>query len=150
MNKKTTIFQEISYFHRSILSTCSNQCTKNELFSLFSKCEYIRIILRNCSHILNKSLTENFIYCVVNIIGITTQSCKFLFKLNCKSLVLFTSMNTWCRAVPSLFFRNQFSACSKGLELSAQGLLHGNQHTFRTLNILQTCHWLKKSLETCW
>ena len=140
MNKKTTIFQEISYFHRSILSTCSNQCTKNELFSLFSKCEYIRIILRNCSHILNKSLTENFIYCVVNIIGITTQSCKFLFKLNCKSLVLFTSINTRYRAVSSLFFRNQ----------SAQGLLHDNQHTFRTLNILQTSHWLKKSLETCW
>ena len=106
--------------------------------NLFSKCEHIRIKLRIYSHLLNKSLTENFIFCVVNIIGFTTESCKFFFKPNCQSLVYFTSINTWHRLVSSLLFRNQFLACSKGLELSAQELLHDNQYTFRTKNILQT------------
>ena len=100
--------------------------------NLFSKCEHIRIKLRIYSHLLNKSLTENFIFCVVNIIGFTTESCKFFFKPNCQSLVYFTSINTWHRLVSSLLFRNQFLACSKGLELSAQELLHDNQYTFRT------------------
>ena len=43
--------------------------------NLFSKCERDRIKLRIYSHLLNKSLTENFIFCVVNIIGFTTESC---------------------------------------------------------------------------
>ena len=62
--------------------------------NLFSKCEHIRIKLRIYSHLLNKSLTENFIFCVVNIIGFTTESCKFFFKTNCQSLVYFTSINS--------------------------------------------------------
>ena len=37
--------------------------------NFFNKCEHIRIKLRIYSHLLNKSLTENFIFCVVNIIG---------------------------------------------------------------------------------
>ena len=35
--------------------------------------------------------TENFIFCVVNIIGFTTQSCKFFFKPNCLSYTLHES-----------------------------------------------------------
>ena len=31
--------------------------------NVFSKCEHIRIKLRIYSHLLNKSLTENFIFC---------------------------------------------------------------------------------------
>ena len=81
--------------------------------NFFSKCEHIRIKLRIYSHLLNKSLTENFIFCVVNIIGFTTESCKFFFKPNCQSLVYFTSINTWHRLVPSILFRSQFLACSK-------------------------------------
>ena len=100
--------------------------------NLFSKCEHIRIKLRIYSHLLNKSLTENFIFCVVNIIGFTTESCKFFFKPNCQSLVYFTSINTCYRLVTSLLFRNQFLASSKGLELSSQELLRDNQYTFRT------------------
>ena len=94
--------------------------------NLCSKCEHIRLNLQIYSHLLNKSLTENFIFCVVNIIGFTTESCKFFFKPNCQSLVYFTSINTWHRLVSSLLFRNQFLAYSKGLELSAQELLHYN------------------------
>ena len=37
-----------------------------------------------------------------------------------------------------LLFRNELLACSKGLDLSAQELLHDNQYPFRILNILQT------------
>ena len=106
--------------------------------NLFSKCEHIHTKLRIYSLLLNKSLTENFILCVVNIFGFTTESCKFFFKLNCQSLVCFTSINIWYRLVSSLLLRNQFLACSKGLEISAQELLHDNQYTFRTWNIIQT------------
>ena len=62
--------------------------------NLFSKCEHIRIKLRIYSHLPNKFLTENFIFCVVNIIGFTTKSYKFFFKPNCQYLVYFTSINT--------------------------------------------------------
>ena len=34
-------------------------------------------------HLLNKSLTENSIFCVMNIIVFTTESSKFVFKPNC-------------------------------------------------------------------
>ena len=78
--------------------------------NLFSKCEHIRTKLRIYSHLLYKSLTENFIFCVVNIIGFTTESFKFFFKPNSQSLVCFTSINTWHRLLPSLLFRNQFLA----------------------------------------
>ena len=115
-----------------LLAQINAQKMKFFVRNLFNKCEHIRIKLRICSHLLNKSLAENFTFCVVNIISFTTESCKFFFKPNCKSLVYFTSINTWHRLVSSLLFRNQFLACSKGLELSAQELLHNNQYTFRT------------------
>ena len=41
--------------------------------NLLSKCEHIRIKLRIFLNLLNKSLTENFIFCVVNIIGFSTE-----------------------------------------------------------------------------
>ena len=106
--------------------------------NLFSNCEYIRIKLRIYSHLLNKFLSENFIFYVVNIIGFTTGSCKFLFKPNCHPVTYFTSINTRQKLVSSLLFRNELLACSKGLDLSAQELLHDNQYPFRILNILQT------------
>ena len=105
--------------------TCTNQCTKNKLF------QHIHIKLQIYSY-LNKFLTKNFIFCIMNVIGFTTQSCKVFFKPNCQSLVYFTSINTWHILVSSLLFRNQFLSCLKGLELSAQDLLHINillQHT---------------------
>ena len=65
--------------------------------NLFSKCESIRINLRVYTDILNKSLTGNFSFFVVNIIGFTTESWKFFFKFNCQSLIYFASINTWHR-----------------------------------------------------
>ena len=62
--------------------------------NLFSKCEHISIKLRIYLHLLKKYLTENYIFCVANIIGFTTESCKFLFKSNFQFLVYFTSINT--------------------------------------------------------
>ena len=118
--------------------------------NLFSKCEHIWIKLRIYSHLLNKSLTENFIFCVVNIIGYTTESCKFFFKPNCQSLVHFTQINNWHILVSSLLFRNQFLACSKGLELSAQKLLHNNQYTFRTFFKLPLVEEVPRNLFVNW
>ena len=75
---------------------------------------------------------ENLILCVVNIIGVTVEPWRLFFKPNCQSLVYSTSNNTWHIFVSSLLFKNQFLACSKGLELSARELLRDNQYTFRT------------------
>ena len=129
---KYKLFSPSQQFSVYLLAQINTQKMNFSVKNLFSKCDHIRIKLRIYSHLLNKSLTENFIFCVVNIIGFTTESCKFFFKPNCQSLVYFTSINTWHRLVSSLLFRNQFLACSKGLELSAQELLHDNQYTFRT------------------
>ena len=63
------------------------------LKNLFTKCEHIRTKLQIYAHLLNKPLTENFIFCVVNIIGFTTESCKFFVKPNYQSLIYFTSIN---------------------------------------------------------
>ena len=49
--------------------------------NLFTKFEHIRIKLQIYSHLLNKSLTENFIFCVVNIIGFTAKSRKLILNL---------------------------------------------------------------------
>ena len=85
----------------SIYFIHTNQCTK-----MWCKWEYISIKLRIYSYLLNKSLRENFIFCVVNVIGFTAESCKFFFKPNCQSVEYFTSINTWHRLVSSLLFRN--------------------------------------------
>ena len=116
--------------------------------NLFSKCEHIRKRLRIYSYLSNKFLKKSFFFCVVNVVGSTTQSCKFFFKPNSQSLVYFTSTNTLHRLKSSLLFRSQFFGCSKGVELSAQDLLHYNQYTFRTEHS-SNLHWFKKSLETC-
>ena len=50
--------------------------------NFFSKCEQIHIKLTIYSHLLNKSLTENFILFVVNIIGFTTESWSFFLRPN--------------------------------------------------------------------
>ena len=129
------IFQKISYFflHSSFLSIYLHKSVHKNFFvkNLFSKFEHIRIKLRIYSHLLNKFLTKTSFFCVVNIIGFTTEFYKFFFKLNCQSLVYFTLINTWHRLASSLLFKNQFLACSKGLGLSAQELLNDNQYTFR-------------------
>ena len=41
--------------------------------NLFSKCEQIRRKLWICSHLLKKSLTENFIFCAVILFKETEQ-----------------------------------------------------------------------------
>ena len=73
------------------------------------------------SHLLNKSLTGNFIFCVVNIIGFTTESSIF-FEPNYQSLVYFASIDAW-----------RFSSNSP-LQKSAFGIL-GRARTFSTVII---------------
>ena len=48
----------------------------------FSKCDQIRSFLRIWSHLLDKSLMENFIFCAVIIKVFVAQSC-FLVALLC-------------------------------------------------------------------
>ena len=49
--------------------------------NFFIKSEHIRIKMRIYSHLLNKSLTENFIFCAVNITGFATEfAANFLQK----------------------------------------------------------------------
>ena len=69
---------------------------------LFSKYEHIHIKLWIYSHVLNKSLRQNIIFCVVNAIGFTTDSCKFLFKPNCQSLIYFLVNLTQINIQPPL------------------------------------------------
>ena len=128
---KNKLFSSSLKFSLYLLAQIDAQKINFFVKNWFSKCEHIRIKLRIYSHLLNKSFTEKFIFCVVNIIGFIAES-KFLFKHNCQSLVYFTSINTRHRFVSILLFKNQFLACSKALELSAQELLHENQYTFRT------------------
>ena len=42
---------------------------KFSMKDLFSKCDQIRSFLRIWSHLLKKSLMENFIFCAVDAIG---------------------------------------------------------------------------------
>ena len=50
--------------------------------NFFSKCEQIRIKLPIYSHLLNKSLTENFFLFVVNMIAFTNESLEFFLRPN--------------------------------------------------------------------
>ena len=45
-----------------------SHCTKNEVYHFFSKCDQIRSFLRIWSHLLKKSLNENFIFYVVSVL----------------------------------------------------------------------------------
>ena len=72
---------------RTLFTQCNAQKMNFFVKNLFSKCEHIRIKLLIYS--INKFLMENFVFCVVNFFGFTTQSCKFFFEPNCQSLVYF-------------------------------------------------------------
>ena len=64
---------EVSYYHlqnyeylQSLLIKKTAQKTKLSIKDFFSKCDQIRRKLRIWSHLLKKSLMENFIFCVAN------------------------------------------------------------------------------------
>ena len=103
---KNKLFSSSQQFSVYLLAQIDAQKINFSVTNILSKYEHICRKLRICSYLLNKSLTENVIFCVFNIIGFTTESCKFFFKPNCQSLIYFTSINTWL--VSSLLFRYQF------------------------------------------
>ena len=70
--------------------------------NFFSKCEHIRTKLQIYSHLLNKSWTENFISCVVNITAFTTTSCKFFFNSNRHSRILYINQHLTQISIQSL------------------------------------------------
>ena len=58
---------------RGIASECTAQKMKFSFEDFFSKCDQIRRGLRIWSHLLNKSLMENFIFCAVVVICLETN-----------------------------------------------------------------------------
>ena len=54
----------VQYIFLSVISTA--QKMKLSIKEFFSKCDRIRIFLRIWSHLLKKSLMENFIFCTVS------------------------------------------------------------------------------------
>ena len=55
----------------SLFTLSTNKSSRREVF--FSKCEEIRSFLRIWSHLLKKSLMENFIFCAAAILEETIQ-----------------------------------------------------------------------------
>ena len=73
------VFQSYSMIFK-IYKSYINHCRKNEVF--FSKCDQIRK-LQIWSHLLKKSLMENFIVCAVIVQGLvkkTIVSCLIIFN----------------------------------------------------------------------
>ena len=72
---------------------CSQHCTKKIFIKdFFSKCEQIRWKLRIWSHLLRKSLMENFIFCAVNVKLLQPFHVSVLFLYTLKTLE-----NVWFR-----------------------------------------------------
>ena len=98
--------------------------------NLFSKCEHIRIKLRIYSHLLNKSLTENFIFCVVKILLV------LLLSLASFSLKLIASISYTLHQ--STLDTDQYSVSSSEIKIlhvqKGQNLQHRNYCTI--INIL--------------
>ena len=65
---KSRIYLEVRFFLQRlhISSTITAQKMKFSINDFFSKCDQIRMKLRIWSHLLKKSLMENFIFCAVN------------------------------------------------------------------------------------
>ena len=58
-------FPKIFFRYRSRISMCTAQKMKFSIQDIFSKCDQIYMKLRIWSHLLKKSLTENFIFLAV-------------------------------------------------------------------------------------
>ena len=60
---------------------CTAQKMKFCIKDFFSKCEQIRSFLRICSHLLKKSLMQNFIFCAVLLALVFTKISWHIYKL---------------------------------------------------------------------
>ena len=59
-----------------VLLTCTPDTVQKMKFSIkdfFRKCDHIRSFLRIWSHLLKKSLMENFSFCIVSLFGSDDQ-----------------------------------------------------------------------------
>ena len=66
---------------RDNLTQCTAQKMKFSIKDYFSKCDQIRSFLRIWSHLLKKSLMENFIFCAVMVVIPTNNNLrKFLIE----------------------------------------------------------------------
>ena len=75
MNKQ--IYLELTQtVKEEIEQTLTAQKMKFSIKNFFSKCDQIRSFLMIWSHLLKKSLMENFIFCVVSELEINIQEVK--------------------------------------------------------------------------
>ena len=62
---------------------------KFSIKNFFSKCDQIRNFLRICSHLLKKSLMENFFFCAMRYVRIYINTTEVSFKAVAKLLTYF-------------------------------------------------------------
>ena len=67
--------QKMNFSIKDFLSKGTAQKVKFSVKDFFSKCDQIRSVMRIWSHLLKKSLTENFTFCTVHIANIDNP-CK--------------------------------------------------------------------------
>ena len=71
----------IALVNSSHTHTLTAQKMKFSINDFFSKCEQIRIFLQICSHLLKKSLMENFIFCAVTVHMTYSGTCTLCMSL---------------------------------------------------------------------
>ena len=70
----------------------------------FSKCDQIRSFLQIWSHLLKKSLIENFIFCAVLFITQSYLSAQSYFFLSIITFLMFSEICKKCRDYYVLYF----------------------------------------------
>ena len=104
----------------------SNYTAQKMKFSIkdfFSKCNQIRSFLRICSHLLKKSLMENFIFCAVLVGGaVYISSCQHTEKKIWKeNYVAWIALEPWLGACPCMPLTRVFQVRVGGFPLSGGG-----------------------------
>ena len=89
LDYKTMFSISSNIFERIFIPLYTAQTMKCPIKDFFSKCDQIRSFLRTWSHLLKKSIMENFIFCamVFPVLALT----KTLIRLssNCKLMIIF-------------------------------------------------------------
>ena len=73
---------QITFRTEFIFGEITAQKMKFSIKDFFSKCDQIRRKLWICSHLLKKSLMENYIFCTVHDIALSDQASNTLFRQN--------------------------------------------------------------------
>ena len=89
--------------HLTFCHTLTAQKTKFPIDGFFSKCDQIRSFLRFWSHLLKKSLRENFIFCAVSHKGLYKTKIGSSFFLALLSRLIYHDNNSLLANVHILY-----------------------------------------------